>query len=151
MSELVKIIRYEHTAASSYLQAGGRGFPDSASSSSQTPPAAEPHAGLLPAGQPAQHGVRVHAHLRDLRAGARRGRLPLHGLRFPGDLWLLSTGRTGRTGRWGQNPPLSRQIHHCGNKPRPPLSSLLISASRCNTRSHRWGALPGSIMHRLLF
>lgn len=28
----------------------------------QAPPAAEPHAGLLPAGEPAQHGERVHAH-----------------------------------------------------------------------------------------
>lgn len=60
--------------------------------SPQTPAAAEPHAGLLPAGQPAQHGVRVHAHLRDLRAGARRGRLPLHGLRLAGDLRLLGRG-----------------------------------------------------------
>lgn len=58
----------------------------------QTPTAAEPDAGLLPAGQPAQHGVGVHAHLRDLRAGARRGRLPLHGLRLAGDLRLLGSG-----------------------------------------------------------
>ena len=32
----------------------------------QAPPAAEPHAGLLPAGEPAQHGERVHAHRRHL-------------------------------------------------------------------------------------
>lgn len=55
----------------------------------QASAAAEPHAGLLPAGQPAQHGVRVHGHLRDLRAGAGRGRLPLHGLRLAGDLRVL--------------------------------------------------------------
>lgn len=55
----------------------------------QAPPAAEPHAGLLPAGEPAQHGVGVHAHLGDLRAGARRGRLPLHGLRLARDVRLL--------------------------------------------------------------
>lgn len=29
----------------------------------QASAAAEPHTGLLPAGQPAQHGVSVHTHL----------------------------------------------------------------------------------------
>lgn len=32
----------------------------------QASPAAEPHAGLLPAGEPAQHGERVHTHRRHL-------------------------------------------------------------------------------------
>lgn len=35
----------------------------------QAPLAAESHPGVLPAGEPAQHGQRVHPHLRDLRAG----------------------------------------------------------------------------------
>lgn len=65
----------------------------------QAPPAAEPHTGLLPAGEPAQHGVGVHAHLGDLRAGARRGRLPLHGLRLAGDVRLLERRLWG--GAWG--------------------------------------------------
>lgn len=56
---------------------------------------AEPHAGLLPAGEPAQHGVSVHTHLRDLRAGEGRGRLPLHGLRLARDLRLLGRGKGG--------------------------------------------------------
>lgn len=94
------------------------------SSSCQAPPAAEPHPGLLPIGQPAQHGVRGHAHLPDLRAGARRGWLPLHGLRLPGDLRLLRRRRRRRCWEhWEEasepTPPLCRQIHHCGNKPRP--------------------------------
>lgn len=32
----------------------------------QAPLAAESHPGFLPAGEPAQHGERVHPHLRDL-------------------------------------------------------------------------------------
>lgn len=74
----------------------------------QTPTAAEPDAGLLPAGQPAQHGVGVHAHLRDLWAGARRGRLPLHGLRLAGDLRLLGSGWG-----WGGGWEGERDIFRC--------------------------------------
>lgn len=37
--------------------------------SPQASPAAESHPGVLPAGEPAQHGERVHPHLGDLRAG----------------------------------------------------------------------------------
>lgn len=51
--------------------------------------AAESDPGFLPAGEPAQHGECVYPHLGDLRAGEGRGWLPLHGLCFPGDLWLL--------------------------------------------------------------
>lgn len=61
----------------------------------QAPPPAEPDPGLLPTGQPAQHGLRLYHDLTNLRAGARRGRLPLHGLRLAGDLRLLGVERFG--------------------------------------------------------
>lgn len=63
----------------------------------QAPAAAQPNTGLLPPGQPAQHGQRLNTHLGDLRAGARRGWLPIHGLCLPGNLRLLKRGE-----EWGE-------------------------------------------------
>lgn len=91
----------------------------------QAPAAAQPHPGFLPAGQPAQHGVRVHPHLRDLRAGAGRGRLPLHGLRLTGDLRLL--GRRGRGIFRCRGVGGNREGHHIGNLQFSPVEDFLCS------------------------
>lgn len=111
----------------------------------QASAAAEPHAGLLPAGQPAQHGVSVHTHLRDLRAGERRGRLPLHGLRLAGDLRLLGRERgAGREraghlqvlGDWGgegRGGALEGKREVCGirTEQKPPNSMILSTLLHC--------------------
>uniref|UniRef100_A0A8P4K7Q8 Microtubule-associated protein 1 light chain 3 beta n=1 Tax=Dicentrarchus labrax TaxID=13489 RepID=A0A8P4K7Q8_DICLA len=52
----------------------------------QEAPPAKFQPGLLPAGQRPQHGLCVCCHLRGVRAGAGPRRLPLHGVRLPGDL-----------------------------------------------------------------
>lgn len=102
MSELIKIIRSEHRVFSlrhppplpfshslyfppfsflcvSFLTA-------ICASPHQEAPSAQLQPGLLPAGQWPQHGLGVGRHLGGIWARAGRGRLPLHGVRLPGDL-----------------------------------------------------------------
>uniref|UniRef100_A0AC11BMN9 Uncharacterized protein n=1 Tax=Ovis aries TaxID=9940 RepID=A0AC11BMN9_SHEEP len=93
MSELVKIIRCAGSSCQRgtwVLLGSGRALGLPAKDGVEAPPAAQPHSSLLPAGEPAQHGERVHAHRGHIRAGEGRGWLPLHGLRLPGNLRLLS-------------------------------------------------------------
>lgn len=83
--EVNRILFYSLPVVCSYR------FPYIAYFGLQAPTAAEPHSGLLPLDQPAQHGQCVHPYLWDLWAGAWWRWLPVHGLCLPGDIWLLSS------------------------------------------------------------
>lgn len=89
----------------------------------QTSTAAEPHSGLLPLDQPAQHGQCVHPDLWDLWAGAWWRWLPLHGLCLPGDIWLLSSPLASCDGESQKKPGERKQIP----ANRSPVISLFLS------------------------
>lgn len=106
----------------------------------QATPAAQLQPGLLPAGERAQHGERVHAHLRGLREREGRGWIPLHGLRLPGDLrsssFSLGHARGPGLGfglTLGHHPHSSPRTPQGKNRMSPPLSvlSVVLLLSRC--------------------
>lgn len=113
----------------------------------QTPAAAAPQPGLLPAGQPDHHGLGLLHRHRPLPPGEGRGRLPLHRLRLPGDLWrpggtrvrgggcergrrsIKRRGVARRSTREGPPTFLSRKerVYGCGRDFYPSLSFSSVS------------------------
>lgn len=99
----------------------------------QAAPAAELQPGLLPAGERAQHGERVHAHLRGVREREGRGWVPVHGLRLPGDLRSASFRLGHASGSslgfgltLGHHPHSSPHTPQGKNRMSPTLSVLSI-------------------------